>query len=88
MVFIKLTHYFVKRPVPAVRVVNSRFRLCTSPVPRPTIVAFELGTRLHVHMRTKLENGVLRNRQPTPSVVNGFFDQGKCEAIYKDAKWL
>ena len=87
VVFIKLTHYFVKRPVPAVRVVDSRFRLCTSLVPRPTIVAFELGTRLHVHMRTKLENGVLRNGQPTLSVVNGFSDQGKCEAIKTLSGW-
>ena len=43
--------------VPAVRVVNSRFRFCTSLVPRPTIVVFGLGTRLHVCMRTTLENG-------------------------------
>ena len=74
VVFIKLTQYFVKRPVPAVRVVNSRFRLCTSLVPRPTIVAFDLGTRLHVRMRTKLENGVLRNGQPPQSA---FLDQGE-----------
>ena len=59
--------------VPTVRVVNSRFRLCTSLVPRPMIVVFGLGMRLHVRMHTKLENGVLRNRQQPQSVVNGFY---------------
>ena len=44
-------------------------------------MAFDLGTRLHVFMRTKLENGVLRNGQPTRSVVNGFSDQGEFEAM-------
>ena len=48
----------------AVRVVNSRFCLCTSLVPSPMIMAFDLGTRLHVRMRTKLESGVLLNGQP------------------------
>ena len=87
VLFINLAHYYGKRPVPAVCVVNSRFRLCTSPVPRPTIVAFDLGTRLHVHMRTKLENGVLRNGQPTQSVVNGFSDQGEFEAVKTLSGW-
>ena len=32
-------------------------------VPRPMIVVFGLGTRLYVRMRTKSENGVLRNGQ-------------------------
>ena len=32
--------------VPAVRVVNSQFCLCTSLIPRPMIVVFGLGTRL------------------------------------------
>ena len=81
VVFINLAHYYGKRLVPAVHVVNSRFRLCTSFVPRPTIVAFDLGRRLHVRMHTKLENGILHNGQPTQSVVNGFSDQGECEAM-------
>ena len=63
------------------RVVNSRFRFCTSLVPRPKIVILDLGTRLQVRMRTKLENGVLRNGKPTQSVVNGFSDQGEFEAM-------
>ena len=36
---------------------------CTSLVPRPLIVVFDLGTRLHVHMHTKLHNDVLLNGQ-------------------------
>ena len=47
--------------------------LVTSLVPRPMIVVFGLGTRLHVRMRTTLENGVLRNGQQPQSVVNGFY---------------
>ena len=58
-------------------VVNSRFRLCISLVPRPTILAFDLGTRLHLRLRTKLENGILRNGPPPQGVVNGFLDQGE-----------
>ena len=38
----------------------------------PDQVVFGLGMRLRVHMRTKLENGVLRNGQQPQSVVNGF----------------
>ena len=58
--------------MPAARVVNSRFHLYTSVVPGPMSVVFGLGTRLRVHMRTKLENGVLHNGQQPKSVVNGF----------------
>ena len=47
------------------------FRLCASLIPRPMIVLFGLGTRLHVHMHTKLENGVLRNGQQLQCAVNG-----------------
>ena len=72
--------------VPTVRVVNLRFRLCTSLVPRPTSVVFCLGTRLHVRMRTKLENGVLHNRQQPQSVVNGFYWPGWIWS-YEDAEW-
>ena len=59
--------------VPVVRVVNSR-GVCTSLVPRPMIVVFGLGTRLHIRMRTKLENGVLRN--------------GGCERLFEAMKTL
>ena len=38
-------------------------------------------------MRTKLENGVLRNGQPTQSIVNGFSDQGEFEAIKTLSGW-
>ena len=38
-------------------------------------------------MRTKLENGVLRNGQPTQSIVNGFSDQGKFETIKTLSGW-
>ena len=87
VVFLNLAHYYGKRLVLAVRVVNSWFRLCTSLFPRLTIVAFDLGTRLHVHTCTKLENGVLRNGQPTQSVVNGFSDQGEFEAMKMLSGW-
>ena len=66
--------------MPAMRVVNSRFHLCTSLVLRPMIVVFGLGTRLHVHMRTTLENGVLCNGQEPQSAVNGFC-QGEFESM-------
>ena len=87
VVFINLAHYYRKRLVPTVHVVNSQFRLCTSLVPRPTIVAFDLGTRLHVRMCAKLENDVLRNGQPTQSVVKGFSDQGEFEAMKMLSGW-
>ena len=44
-------------------------------------MVFGLGTRLHVRMRTRLENGVLRNGQQSGGAVNSFFDQGKIEAM-------
>ena len=47
--------------VPAVRVVNSGFRLCTSLIPRPMIVVFGLGTRLHVRMHTKSDGAIMRH---------------------------
>ena len=69
VVFINLVHYYGKRPCqPCV----SQSHLYTSLVPRPMIVVFGLVTRLHVHMRTTLENGVLCNGQQPQSVVNGF----------------
>ena len=41
---------------------------------RPLTVVFGLGTRLRMCMRTKLENGILGNRQQ-------HFDQGEFEAM-------
>ena len=70
--------------VPAVRVGD---RSCTSLVPRQMIAVFALGTRLHVRMRTTLENGVLRNGQQPQSVVNGFYRPGWIWG-YEDAEWL
>ena len=47
---------------------RARFHVCTSLVPKPMIVIIGLGTRLDVRMRTRIENGVLRNGQQ-PSLV-------------------
>ena len=44
-------------------------------------VVFDLGTRLHVRMRTILENGVLRNRQQPGRAENSFIDQGELVAM-------
>ena len=52
---------------------------CTSLAPKPMTVVFGLGKRLHVHMRTTLENDVLRNRQQRPE--NSFSDQGEFVAM-------
>ena len=70
----------------AARVVNSRFRLHTSVVPRPMNVVFGLGTRLRVRMRTKLENGVLHNGQLT-QCCEWFSDQGELEAMKTLSGW-
>ena len=67
--------------VPAMCVVNSQSRLCTSLVPRPMIVVFGLGTRLHMCMCTTLENGVLRNGQQLQCCEWLLFDQGEFEAM-------
>ena len=56
----------------AMRTGSWPIRLCTSLTSRLMIVVFGLGTRLRVHMRTKLENGVLSNGQQPQSVVKGF----------------
>ena len=61
VVFTNLAHYYGKR-LKTMHVVNSRFCLCTSLIPRPMIMVFGLGARLHVHMHTKFENGILLNR--------------------------
>ena len=63
------------------------FRLCTSLASRLMTVVFGLGTRLHVRMRTKLENGVLSNGQQPQSVVNGFVDQGEFKAMKTLSGW-
>ena len=44
-------------------------------------VVFGQGTGQHVRMRTRLQNGVLRNGQQHGSAVNIFIDQGKLEAM-------
>ena len=44
-------------------------------------VVFGLGMRLLVHKHTKLENGVLRNREQPSSAMNNLFDYGKFEAM-------
>ena len=38
-------------------------------------------------MRTKLENGLLRNRQQPGSAVNSFFDHSKSEAMKSLSGW-
>ena len=38
-------------------------------------------------MRTTLENGILRNEQPSGSAVNNFFDQGNFEAMKTLSGW-
>ena len=48
-------------------------------------LAFGLGTRLRVCMRTRLENGVLRNGQQPDSAVN---IQGKVEAYDESTETL
>ena len=42
---------------------------------------FGLGMRLLVHKHTKLENGVLRNREQPSSAMNNLFNYGKFEAM-------
>ena len=44
-------------------------------------MVFGLGMRLHVHMRTTLENGVLHNGQQPGSAVNSFTDKGEFGAM-------
>ena len=42
---------------------------------------FDLGTRLRVHMRTTLENGVLHNGQQPGRAENSFIIQGEFVAM-------
>ena len=73
VVLINLAHYYGKGLWQPRAYMRSSFPLCASVVPRPMDVVFDLGTRLGVRMRTKLENGVLHNEQQPQSVVNGFY---------------
>ena len=50
-------------------------------VPRPITMVFGLRMRLHMCMRTKLKNGIWRNRQQFGSAVNHFINQGEFEVI-------
>ena len=50
-------------------------------------VVFALGTRLRVLMRTTLENGVLRNKQPSGRAVNYLIDHNNFEAMKTLSGW-
>ena len=50
-------------------------------------VVIGLGTRLDLHMRTRLENGVLCNGQQAGSAVNSFFDHSKFETMKSLSGW-
>ena len=50
-------------------------------------VVIGLGTRLDVRMRTRLENGVLRNGQQPGSAENSFFDYSKFVAMKSLSGW-
>ena len=55
-------------------------------MPRGMTVVFGPGRRLHVRMRTRIENGVLRNGEQSGSAVNSF-DRGKFEAMKTLSGW-
>ena len=55
--------------------------VCTSLAPSPMTVVFGLGTRLHLRMRTTLENGVLPNGEQPGRAENSFIDQGELLAM-------
>ena len=57
--------------------VGSQFPVCTSLTPRPMTMIFGLGAGLRMHMRTRLQNGVLCSGQQPGSAVSIFIDQGK-----------
>ena len=73
VVFINLVHCYGKKPCHCSASGQLAISLVTSLVPRLMIVIFGLGMRLRVRMRTKLQNGILRNGQQPQSVVNGFY---------------
>ena len=50
-------------------------------------VIIGLGTRLDVRMRTRLEDGVLRNGQRPSSAGNSFFDNSKFDAMKSPSGW-
>jgi len=50
-------------------------------------MAFGLGTRIRVHMRTTLENGGLHNGQQPGRAVSSFFDHDKFEAMKMLSSW-
>ena len=58
--------------VPISWLVILQFHVCTSLAPRPMTVAFGLGTRVRVRMRTTLQNGVLRNGQQPGRAMKAF----------------
>ena len=64
----------------------TRFHVCTSLGPRPMTVVFGLRTRLHVRMRTTLENGVLHNGQQPSRAENSFIEQGEFRAVKSSRK--
>ena len=68
-------------------VIEGSTHVSTSLAPRPMPVVFGLGTRLCVRMRTILENGVLRNEQPSGSAVTNFFDQVNFQAMKTLSGW-
>ena len=72
---VNLAHYG-KRPYRPCAWSTRDFARALASFPNNVIVVFGLGTRLHVRMRTTLENGVLRNGQQPQSVVNGFYRPG------------
>ena len=62
VVSMSLSHYYGKRPYQQCLLVNVQFRKCTNLAFRPLTMIFGLGTKLHLRMHTRLENGVLCNR--------------------------
>ena len=68
-------------------IVGTTSYVSTSLAPKPMTVVFGLGTSLHVRIHTTLENGILRNEQPSGSAVNSFFDQGSFEDMKMLSSW-
>ena len=66
---------------------RTRFHSCTSLIPKPMIVVIGLGMRLDAHMRTRLENGVLRSGQQPGSAENSLFDHSKFEGKKSLSGW-
>ena len=66
---------------------RARFHACTSLVPKPMTMVIGLGMRLDVRMRTRLKNGIHRNREQPGSAGNSFFDYSKYKAIKSLSGW-